>query len=347
MKPLRVLNVMVSHGVGGTQFAFVRYGQLFARLGYDLNWCVTRDAATNAYLPADAKAEILARSVQFSPLGLWRAAQVINRVKPDVIVTHGRRAFTTFAMARRFAGHKPALAVVLHRHVFKGLNAADAVICVSADIAEAAPRHGIAPEKVVYIPNFIATDIRPDEPPAHTPAVIGYLGRMVPEKGLDLLLDALKQVAARGVAFKVDIAGHGPQQLMLQQKAVAHGIADRITWRGWIDDTQPFFSDIDLLVVPSRSESFGLITVEAFAAGRPVLATRTSGSSGLIDSGKNGLLCDIAPEAIAEGIVTMLENPELRATFVRQAKIDVRHYTPEAVAPQVDACLRALLSGRA
>jgi glycosyltransferase involved in cell wall biosynthesis len=346
VKPLHVLNVMVSHGVGGTQFAFVRYGQLFERLGYDLTWCVTQDAAVNGYLPPSAKAELLPRSVQFSPLGLYRAVQSITRTAPDVIVTHGRRAFTTFAMARRFAKRKPALAVVLHRHVFKGLNAAEAIICVSADIAAAAPAHGIRRDKLFHIPNFVDVDIRADAPAPHAPPVIGYLGRMVPEKGLDLLLDALKLVKARGIAFKLVIAGDGPLQLTLQAKAVANGIAEHITWHGWLDETRPFFDTIDLLVVPSRSESFGLVTVEAFAAGRPVLATRTSGSRGLIDSGKNGLLCEIAPDAIADGIATLLAQPELRAALVRQAMADVRRYTPEAVAPQVDACLREVVSGR-
>ena len=346
MKPLRVLNVMVSHGVGGTQFAFLRYGRLMEHLGHDLTWCVTQDAAINRYLPPAAKAEVLPRSVQFSPLGLYRATQVIARAAPDVIVTHGRRAFTTFAAARRFIRHKPPLAVVLHRHVFKGLNAAEAIICVSADIAEAAPAHGIRRDKVFHIPNFIAANIRAGTPHTHTPPVIGFLGRMVPEKGLDLLLDALKLVKAREIPFKLVIAGHGPLQLTLQAKALANGIAEHITWHGWIDDTRPFFDEIDLLVVPSRSESFGLITVEAFAAGRPVLATRTSGSRGLIDSGKNGLLCDIAPEAIADGIATLLAQPELRAALARQATVDARRYTPEAVAPQVDACLRGIVRAR-
>src|SRR5436190_15247156 len=84
VKPLRVLNVMVSHGVGGTQFAFVRYGHLFERLGYDLTWCVTSDAAINSHVPPAARVEVLPRSVQFSPLGLYRAAQAITHTAPDV-----------------------------------------------------------------------------------------------------------------------------------------------------------------------------------------------------------------------------------------------------------------------
>ena len=347
MSGLHILNVMLGGGLGGVEFAFLRYAHVLQSLGHQVTGCVTSSAAIAKYLPTHSATENLVGSFEYSPASLCSAAMLLRRVKPDVILTHGRRAFTTFAAVREWTKKDAALVNVLHRQIFTRLTAADRIICVSADIKAAAARHDIASEKLVHIPNFITAQ-RPQsvDRPAGTTPTIGFLGRMVPEKGLDLLINALKTVKAAGFPFKVEIGGDGPQRSGMQSLAAVNGLEHHIVWKGWIEDTAAFYDGVDIVVVPSRHESFGLVTLDAFDSSKAVLATRTSGSMGIIDHGRNGLLCDIDADSVAAGLMALIANPERAAALAQSAQKDAQKYMIPQIGPRLDACLNDAISVR-
>lgn len=347
MSGLHILNVMLSSGLGGVEFAFLRYAQVLQSLGHQVTGCVTSSAAITKYLPLQSPRANLIGSFEYSPTALWSAALLLRRAKPDVILTHGRRAFTTFAMARGWTTKDAALVNVLHRKIFTRLKAADRIICVSAEIKAAAAGQNVASEKLVHIPNFIA-DQRPTSPrrPVGSSPTIGFLGRMVPEKGLDLLINALKVVKDAGFSFNVQIGGDGPLRSALQALAAANGLEQDIVWKGWVEDTSAFYDGIDILVVPSRYESFGLVTLEAFNSFKAVLATRTSGSMEIIDHGHNGLLCNIDVESIAGGIIALIADPGRALALADCAHQDAQKYMTPLIGPRLDACLSEAISVR-
>jgi glycosyltransferase involved in cell wall biosynthesis len=171
------------------------------------------------------------------------------------------------------------------------------------------------------------------------------LGRLVPEKGADILVDALALLRARGVAFRAVIGGDGPQRSALEERIDAAQLQDCVTLRGWVEDSAAFYGEVDVLCVPSRSESFGLIVLEAWQHGVPVVATRADGPSELIASGENGMLADIAPHALADAMAAVLENSPLARRLAEGGRRAVAQYTMQAVAPRLDAVLTSAAGG--
>ncbi len=338
---LRVLHVMLSGGLGGVQAAFANYSALLVGLGHQTICCTAPDATILPRLPAKAEIVTLSNKFERDPLAIYRAVRLLKTHKPDVMLVHGKRALVIFSAARRFLGQNIPLVNVLHRHRFKGVDAADMSVCVSKRLCDEAVSNGIDRHKLAHVPNFI-TDIWNTNPTKiwRDPPVIGFVGRMVPEKGVDLLIDAARILKDQGVAFKVHIGGDGVLLQEMQAHCVARGLQDEFYWAGWIDDVPGFYDGVDICCVPSRWESFGIVVLHAFNAGKPILATRTVGPSEIITDGRNGLLCDISPEDLAAKLKLLIEDRELAFKLASRGHEERQVYTQEAVAPQVEAILR-------
>lgn len=140
--------------------------------------------------------------------------------------------------------------------------------------------------------------------------VIGFLGRLVMEKGLDVFSDSIDQLARRGVAHRVMVVGEGPAHDWFTERlpqAVFTG------FQGGADLGRAVAS-MDVLFNPSVTETFGNVTLEAMACGVPVVAAAATGSQSLVDDGVSGRL--IAPGAVrqfAEALRAYVEDPALRA----------------------------------
>lgn len=140
--------------------------------------------------------------------------------------------------------------------------------------------------------------------------VIGFLGRLVMEKGLDVFSDSIDQLARRGVAHRVMVVGEGPAHDWFTERlpqAVFTG------FQGGADLGRAVAS-MDVLFNPSVTETFGNVTLEAMACGVPVVAAAATGSQSLVDEGISGRL--IAPGAVrqfAEALRAYVEDPALRA----------------------------------
>ncbi|GAO54822.1 MULTISPECIES: glycosyltransferase family 1 protein [unclassified Novosphingobium] len=140
--------------------------------------------------------------------------------------------------------------------------------------------------------------------------VIGFLGRLVMEKGLDVFSDSIDQLARRGVAHRVMVVGEGPAHDWFTERlpqAVFTG------FQGGADLGRAVAS-MDVLFNPSITETFGNVTLEAMACGVPVVAAAATGSQSLVDDGVSGRL--IAPGAVrqfAEALRAYVEDADLRA----------------------------------
>jgi len=341
------LNVMLSRGLGGVQSAFVGYTKLLRHLGHEVDCCVAPSAPVTAYLPAAVNIVRLRNWFERDPVAVWRAAKLLHTERPDVVMVHGKRALMLFDLARRFAGLNVPLVNVLHRHRLKHIARADLNICVSDALRAAAAAAGVEKTKLAYVPNFLTGDL-PEQikPTWNDPPVIGFLGRMVPEKGLDILIEALAQLKSSGVRFTARIGGDGATRITCADLARARGLnAADVQWLGWVEDIPAFHRSIDMMCVPSRWESFGLVILGAFKGGVPVIATRTTGPASLIIDKSNGLLCEIDAKDIAHKLRTLIENPDLASRLSEQALRDVMQYEFDAVAPKVDALLTGLVKG--
>ena len=155
--------------------------------------------------------------------------------------------------------------------------------------------------------------------------IVLFVGRLVPYKGVDVLLDAMAGLNA--VAL---IVGDGPQRDALEAHARRLGIADRIRFLGSVTDEQlgSLYRSCDVFVLPSvtRQEAFGVVQLEAMAAGKPVVSTDLGTGVGWVNRhGETGYV--VPPRdarALGDALSRLLENPELRRSMGDAAMRRVR-----------------------
>ncbi|MCX8506556.1 MAG: glycosyltransferase family 4 protein, partial [Alphaproteobacteria bacterium] len=139
---------------------------------------------------------------------------------------------------------------------------------------------------------------------ANAPIQIGYLGRIDAKKNLPILINALSVAVNRFDAkLHLTVAGGGDQELLrqIQHQAGSHNLQAHITWLGFINQAarEKFLADIDILVVPSVFESFGLVAAEAMAAWVPVMASPTVGVADDITKYQAGIVVPPRADALA------------------------------------------------
>ncbi len=188
----------------------------------------------------------------------------------------------------------------------------------------------------------------PTDPPRRSDLfVIGYAGRFVEEKGIDVLLSALPDL---GGQWRLDLAGSGPDQTRLWELAQRLQIADRVRFLPWLPSAQTvdFYRSLDALVLPSRSrsnwkEQFGRVLVDAMACGVPVIGSTCGEIPNVI--GDAGL---IFPEGDAAALRDLLRSlhtdPALRRALAQRGRQRVlEHFTQEQIARQTYAVYRSVM----
>jgi len=123
--------------------------------------------------------------------------------------------------------------------------------------------------------------------------MVGFVGRLSPEKGIDYLLRAVGNLVKEGFDLCALIVGDGEQAEALKAEARTLQIADRVIFTGNRSDTPMLYAAMDVFVLPSLQEAFPMVILEAMACGVPVVATRVGDVAEIIDSGKTGLLVEM------------------------------------------------------
>jgi glycosyltransferase involved in cell wall biosynthesis len=340
---MRVLNIMLSEGVGGLELAFNNYTTAMRSLGIDVVCCVHPNALILPKFPPEIQIIPLANFSEYDIRAWFRARSVIRDVKPDIVMVHGRRAMGIFSKARRLLGRSVPIVEVLHGPRFRYIHQADHLIVVSNQLRLQAIERGLNDQYITHIPNFIVGRMTVNAPHSfHSPVVIGAFGRLVEVKGFDLLLVALSHLKQMGVPFKAIIGGAGEQEHHLKAIAIALGVSEETQWLGWVENPGAFYGKIDIFCLPSRQESFGMALLEAMGYAKVVVSTRTSGPTELIINGYNGLLCEIMPESIAEALHNVIAKPSFAAMLAANAYQYSEQYNMDMISPRIGECLKKL-----
>ena len=189
----------------------------------------------------------------------------------------------------------------------------DAFFGVTPDISASIVKRGMPAERV-FTTNTFGT--MPDSPPVSrasldTPqdaTVALVLSRMHRVKGIDTMLEAI----ARAPGLFVWLAGDGPELENYRGLAQRLGIAERVRFLGWRNDRKSLLEAADICVLPSRYEPFGTVIVEAWAAGKPLVATTADGARQYVQHDRDGLLSPIEDAAaLAANLARLLAEPDL------------------------------------
>jgi glycosyltransferase involved in cell wall biosynthesis len=199
------------------------------------------------------------------------------------------------------------------------------LIVVSDDERRAGLEAGVGrPEQYRVILNGVDLD-RFAAPRQPIPGRILALGRLSPQKRPDLAVEAFARVHERLPQSELLLAGRGPEEARVRELATRLGVEGAVRILGPREDVAELLATASCLVLSSDYEGCPLSVLEAMAAGVPVVATRVGGLPELIDHGRTGLLVDPGrPEALAEGIVSLLSDPETAVEVGLAARDEAR-----------------------
>ncbi|MEQ8655936.1 MAG: glycosyltransferase family 4 protein [Hyphomicrobiales bacterium] len=245
-----------------------------------------------------------------------RLRQAIRRAKPDILVLNNGRHV---AAQKRTNPDLPIVAIY-HGGKPQRYAKADRVIAVNDALVRELITLGFPKECIAVVDNALPVDSLPPFPKRkkNLDFVAGTLCLMEHVKGLDLMIRALAALKSRGVMVRFLIAGQGPQEHALKQLAKSCAVEDQLDFVGWVSNTPDFLKKLDLYVAPSRSESWGLGIVEAFAAGLPVISTQTPGPVRVSGNGETAILVPTEDHhALATAIEKVVKDPKLADHLAR------------------------------
>ena len=252
-------------------------------------------------------------------------SNLVQRLQPQVVHTHGYRADLIGGLVARAHGI-PTVSTV---HGFTGarlririnerlqcliLRRAHAVIAVSLPLVERLAQAGVSRDRIHYVPNgflpivsSVARAEARDMLGIRTSGLVaGWVGRLSPEKGSDVMLDALAETP---LSWQLAIIGDGPQRDILRNHADRLGVSDRVYWHGSIPSAGSLLSAFDAVVLSSRTEGTPITLLEAMHASVPIVATRVGGIPDVVTSAHALLVPSEQPRMIADALAEIEREP--------------------------------------
>lgn len=218
--------------------------------------------------------------------------------------------------------------------------AAERVVVPSPSVAQMAQqRADVAADRIAVVPNAVQIEDTGWKPVPPQRGAVGFVGRLDPVKRVTDLIDA---VAMLDRPVHLHIYGEGRDRARIEAHAARLGAGDCVTLHGAVLDARPAIAGLDVLVLPSEAEGFGLVLIEAMAVGVPVVATDAPGIRDVVTHGVTGLLVPVGrPDALATAIDRVLSDDVLRASLTSAALADVRQrFTWDGVLPRYRQLLR-------
>jgi glycosyltransferase involved in cell wall biosynthesis len=307
--PLRLLQAIGGARHGGAEEFFLRLALALHRAGQDQLVLLRHESHAETLRRAGVAVEVLPFGglLDLSTSRGFRRA--VAAYRPAIVLTWMSRASRLcprgeFVHVARLGGY----------YDLKYYRGCDYLVGNTRDIVAKIVAQGWPADRAHYLPNFV--DAAPAVPvsreslatPADAPLALA-LGRLHENKAFDVLLAAV----ARVPRLHLWLAGTGDLAAALERQARDLGIADRVRFLGWREDVAALLAAADMVVVPSRSEPLGNVVIEAWAAGRPVVAAASVGPRVLVADGDNGLLVPIDdPAALAAALARIASDGALR-----------------------------------
>ncbi len=295
-----------------------------------------------------------------NPLALLRLRAFFRQEQVDAVLLCLPRDMKAGGMAAKLAGvpdiiYRRGIAVpvrnsFLNRQLFRRVltklivNSEETRRCVLGNNAALMP-----PEHIHLIYNgfdVAAFDARQSAPlVARRPGelVIGTAGRLTLQKGQRLLIEAVALLRGQDAPpFRVLIAGSGELETELKAQARALGLEKQVEFLGFVTDMKAFHQSVDIFALPSLWEGFGFVLAEAMTMGLPVAAFNVSSIPEVVEPGVTGLLCPPDAAALADNLLRLLRDENLRKTLGEQGRARVvQRFEVGKTFAALEACLRA------
>ncbi len=341
---MRIVNVMFAKTGGGIEQAFVDYCEGLRDRGHE----VTAITAPNAWAIAQLRerginTKTLWNINEYDVIASFRLGRVIKSLNADVVIAHANRAF---GLTRRAIKNHVPLVGVVQNYSTRRYGAADAVFTTTNDLISTLEKQGIPAGDIYHIPNMVECRELPHRPTRRNPPVIGTLGRFVAKKGFDIYIEALALLKARGLPFTAVLGGNGEEEKALRDLAKAKGLDKHLEFLGWIGDRKSFYNSIDIFCLPSHHEPFGIVLLEAFANGVPVVSGASEGPKEIITPNYDALIVEKGDAALlADALAKFLNDAPLAERMAANGYVKAKtRYSLEVVAEKIEVALVKIIA---
>jgi len=340
---MKVLNVMFSKGKGGLEQAFLDYSAALNMRNVEVTNVVHPKSNVISMFPENSQYELVSNFGRFDFLCSLKLKRLIEKKQPNLIITHGNRANE---LIRRACNLVPIVAVC-HNNSYKRLIGSEAIFVVNerlqSEIKDKNPN-----QRVIYIPNMIRISETSmfKEKEVEDKVVIGVLSRLVEEKGIQYLFEAVKVLKDEGFAVEVKVGGVGDYESKLNKQVKSLGLVNDVQFLGWMEegDKEQFFESLDIYCLPSLRESFGISLIEAMLASKPPVVSDTDGPSQIVTNNGDGLIFEKGNvDGLVKQLRILMERPKLRKKLAKKAYITAQSYSIFSVSMQLRDALDDVL----
>lgn len=322
----------------------------------DLGHACSRDVRVVHFVPMSSRLDVR---------GILRLRETLRQANPYIVHTHGYKA-TILAGALGLWNGTPTI-TTYHGEAFQAVGVSvymrvetpilrrlPAIAAVSVPIRDELVRRGVARERIHFVPNGVRDPKRlsaTSPPPA---PVILIVGRLSPEKNIDVALRAVNQARAELPDLKLIIAGEGPERGRLCSLIAQLGLSEVVELLGYVHDVDVLMSRASCFLLPSQTEGMPLALLEAMACGLPIIASAVGAIPEVARRGSEAVLVSPGdPGALAQAIKRVLTDRGLAEALGRNARHRfAEHYTAtvmadrymalyQSVAPSLDPAHRA------
>ncbi len=324
---MRILQVSSARNRGGGETHVLELAAALRQRGHDVVVAGRKDGP----LHPDIELPLL-NSADF--ISAVRLRTILKKRAFDIVHAHVARDYSVVAAA---ALGVPRVKLVFTRHLLYPVRPhwlygrVDGWTAPTRQILETL--QPLAPKACTVIPNWV--DVEKFEyrlKRLHDPVTIALIGQIVPHKGHDDAIEAMRRL---GTKYRLIVAGTGGPAYVDGLKSRASGLP--VEFPGFVS-VPGFFEEVDILIVPSWEEPFGIVLLEAMASGVPVIATDRGGPAGILAAPERGTL--IPPRdsgALAEAILELAADDERRRNIAAKARAHVeKHFDVRTVVPRVE-----------
>jgi glycosyltransferase involved in cell wall biosynthesis len=344
---MRILNIMMGKNRGGLENAALDAFEALTLAGCEVTTVLHASAEMRGNFPPRARVIPFSTPGTWDPTARFRLRHMLRDTPFDVVLAHGNRA-AKLATALR---SRAPLVLVCHTTNYSAtemIGSLDGAIVLTNHYRDVMLKAGCPPEKLRLVPNAVRLGSEPGTPPQREIPLIGGLGRLVPNKGFDILIAALATLKRRGIAFSCIIHGVDEAGSTLSFEAMREqaGLSrDDIAFPGWTQNPHDFLRSLDIFAMPSRREVLSIALLEALSAGRPLVCTRVPGLEDVFTEGREGFFVDIGDvDGLAAALEKLLLDPQLRATMGKAARERSRRFNIGAIGAEMKGALGSLIA---
>jgi len=292
-----------------------------------------------------------------SPIGLQRFGRYLRSTRPAILHLHtaaiGTHVAALTALPRTpmvYTEHFPRVLdrAVRFRAIYRLHRGRDTrFVALSDGMARAMVSCGLDEARITVVPNAVCVPILDVLPTGPTTATVGFVGRLVETQRMELLVDVVSELAARGTACEAILVGDGPAREGLERHAAERGVGERIRFVGEQDDVIPWLDRLDAFLITREAAVYPLALLEAMARGVPVVAMGARGGlAEIADEGGLHLRDRKIPTA-ADAVERVLSSPEERYRLRMRGLELARRHSLDIVLSRLDSLYEACEAGSA